>query len=86
MKTQEQREKDLKIKEAYKNIRYKTAFIESLANYLGKNKNAVKQHYFFDKQGVSIKLQDIVLEKIILQLKYDKIYDKIIEKKVWGLK
>ena len=81
MKTQEQKEKDKQIKDAYKNIRHKTAFVSSLANHLGKSKDAVKASYFFGA-GTPIEYQDIVLEKINLQLQYD----KITEEKVWNTK
>lgn len=81
MKTQEQKENDQKIKDAYKLIRHKQSFTTYLSVYIGQTFNTVKQNYFYG-QGTPVELQQIVLDKINLQLKYD----KIIEEKIWNIK
>lgn len=80
MKTDQQKEKDKEIKKSFHEIKHKESFYTSLASYLNFKSKDVTRNWFYYDCGIPIKFQDIVLDKINLQLQEDK---KSV-KKVWS--
>lgn len=67
------------IKNLFNQIKHKQSFCIALANHLNQKRTSVTNKWFYASSGVPKEFQQVTIQKLKLQIKYDKICND----KVW---